>query len=83
MMEVRKKGRPAPSVGCWLQSIWGGVVFLGAGEADGRSFGMRKLQRQRWREAARPSGNMEESGVVEVYSVGMSCVGRLTSQAAW
>lgn len=40
-----------PPVGCWLHSVWGRVVFLGAGEVDGRSFGMRKLQRQRWRES--------------------------------
>lgn len=64
MTEMRKKGGSALRVGCWLQSAWGKeVVFLGAGEVDGRSFGRRKLQRWRWRKL---SGNMEGSCALKV-----------------
>lgn len=66
-----------------LAADCGEVVFLRAGKGDGRSFRRRKLQRQRWREAARPSGNLEGSGEVEAYSLGKSCEEKLMGQAAW
>lgn len=53
------------------------------GGADGRRFGRKKLQRQRWREAASLSGNVEESGVLEACSVEQSCEERLMGQGAW
>lgn len=84
MMEMRKKRRPAPPAGCWLQSVWDKVVFLEAGEVDVKSFGRRRLQRRKWREANGPSEDMEGLGVVEACSVGQSfTLERLMGQAAW
>lgn len=53
MMEMRRKGRPAPPMGCWTAEFTGEMVCFsdawGQGEVGGR---WRELQRQGWREAA-------------------------------
>lgn len=62
-MEMRRKGRPAPPMGCWTAEFTGEMVCFsdawGQGEVGGRCGKWRELQRQGQKEMAGSCGNLE------------------------